>query len=184
MKQVHVTGGNRWKEAILKRLGLSTMGKGPHVKVGILSGATYSQDHNEYFATEKKFKNGNTRRVRKERKKVRTNLPTIAEVAFWNEYGTKTAPARPFFRNTDAAKRKEWVRDVKQSIKDGLTLQEALDNVGKNMAMDIVETIKAGVNPPLADFTINQRWANKIQGTTPLMASREMAKAISHEVTP
>ena len=52
---------------------------------------------------------------------------SVAQVAFWNEYGTARTPARPFFRNTIAERKTEWARlagkfmqanggDVRQSL--------------------------------------------------------------------
>ncbi len=32
----------------------------------------------------------------------------VAQAAFWAEYGTKSAPPRPFFRNMIATRSKEW----------------------------------------------------------------------------
>ena len=34
---------------------------------------------------------------------------SVAQVAFWNEYGTATIPPRPFFRNTIAQHKDEWL---------------------------------------------------------------------------
>ena len=54
---------------------------------------------------------------------------SVAQVAFWNEYGTANIPPRPFFRNTIAERKTEWARlagkfmqanggDVRQSLSE------------------------------------------------------------------
>lgn len=35
----------------------------------------------------------------------------LPSIAFWNEFGTYTAPARPFFRNTINEYQKQWVKN-------------------------------------------------------------------------
>jgi hypothetical protein len=72
---VKITGGQKLGPA-LKRLA-TRLGTGGSVRVGFLEGRTYPAG-----------KKGKTLNV--------------AQVAFWNEFGTKKAPARPFFRNTVA----------------------------------------------------------------------------------
>lgn len=160
MKQVRVTGGSRWKDAILKRLGLSTMSNGPHVKVGILGGATYSGEEGTEVGE------------------------SVAYVAIKNEFGHGRTPPRPFFRSTIEAKRNDWARDVGRFIKAGLTIDGALNSVGQNMTMDIVSTIKTGDFTPLAAMTIKRKTElGRKNPSAPLQDSMTMIKAISHEVT-
>jgi len=64
---------NKALESLAKKIGTS-----PSVRVGFLEGRTYPAS-----------------------KKGGKPLP-VARVAFWNEFGTQRAPARPFFRNTIA----------------------------------------------------------------------------------
>ena len=45
----------------------------------------------------------------------------VAQVAYWNEYGTTLSPPRPFFRNAIKDKSKEWselYRDTQFKTKD------------------------------------------------------------------
>lgn len=44
--------------------------------------------------------------------KVNKPALNVATVAFWNEFGTRTAPARPFFRNMVKAKSPGWGRSM------------------------------------------------------------------------
>lgn len=72
---VKIKGGDKLGP-VLKRLA-ARLGTGGSVRVGFLEGRTYPAG-----------KKGKTLNV--------------AQVAFWNEFGTKKTPARPFFRNTVA----------------------------------------------------------------------------------
>ncbi len=173
-----VSGGKAWQEYIKKKY-LSQ--KKPQVRVGILDGATYSQDHYQNFMTTKTQKNGKTKRVARQRAKPRQHIPKIIEVAFWNEFGTVRAPQRSFLRTTLQEKSTEWVRTLAKLMKT-MSLQHALESLGNIMVDDVVKKIKSGIGPELAPFTLEQRKANKISGKTPLMASREMITALDFNV--
>jgi hypothetical protein len=64
----------------------------------------------------------------------------VAQVAFWNEFGTKFAPARPFFRGMIRAEQDHWGDDLGKHLKDndfnseqalrlmGVEIKDALTN--------------------------------------------------------
>ena len=81
---VTIRGGEKIHAALM-RLGGNT----PGLRGGILEGATYS---GEPGTGEKAGQ-------------------SVATVAFWQEYGTRTnTPPRPFMRNTVAEKKERWAK--------------------------------------------------------------------------
>ena len=69
---------------------------------------------------------------------------TIAEVATYNEYGTRRIPSRPFLAiATD--EHKGWNAEVKVSISNALTpkgsVSDSLNKIGKQMKTDIKNVI-------------------------------------------
>ena len=129
MANVSITGGDKWKKAFEKYQQESEL------KVGILNGATYQGEGNKSQAGQK-----------------------VAEVAYWNEYGTKNAPARPFFRNSIENKKNEWVQLIESEVKRGQSLEQAFNAVGDNITADIMDTIKQGIDPALSEATLANRF--------------------------
>lgn len=95
----------------------------------------------------------------------------IAQVAFWNEFGTATAPARPAFRNMISAKSGEWggelggflraneFRSARALNLMGLTIEDELkDSIGDWPADNapLTQYIK-GFNKGLTDQGSMQR---------------------------
>ncbi len=127
---------------------------GVTVKVGFLEGATYpaTEDNSEPLS--------------------------VAQVAFWNEFGTSKIPARPFMRYTIASKSSEWVSRFAKAISyangDAKT---AAALVGESMTDDIKESIINWQDPPNAAYTIEQKGFNK-----PLIHTGHMKDSVSYEV--
>ena len=82
---------------------------------------------------------------------------SVASVAFWNEYGTKTAPARPFFRDTIKEKKQTWVALATQAIKAGYTVDHMLGLVGAQMMTDVQFSIMTFTTPPNATYTVAKK---------------------------
>lgn len=82
---------------------------------------------------------------------------SVASVAFWNEYGTKTAPPRPFFRDTIKQKKDEWSNLARQGIRVGYSIDKVLGLVGSKMQSDIQLSIMTWKAPPNAAYTIAQK---------------------------
>ena len=69
---------------------------------------------------------------------------SVAQVAFWNEYGTARTPARPFFRNTIAERKTEWARLAGKFMQaNGGDVRQTLGLMGEGVKGQIVETIQA-----------------------------------------
>jgi hypothetical protein len=95
----------------------------------------------------------------------------VAQVAFWNEFGTVTAPARPAFRNMVARESKNWGKMLAAAIKatnyDG---GKALAMLGQSMRDELESEIaqwpadnapstvaRKGFNKGLVDTGVLQR---------------------------
>lgn len=69
----------------------------------------------------------------------------VATVAFWNEYGTRSAPARPFFRNAVAENKEKWRSILLQLLKaTEYDTHSALSMLGEEMMADIRQQIIDG----------------------------------------
>lgn len=103
---------------------------------------------------------------------------SVAQVAYWNEYGTATIPARPFFRNTIADKQDEWADNAASILQhaDG-DVGKALALIGEGVKGDIVETIQNFSEPENAPSTVKKKGFNK-----PLIDTGDLWRAIQSEV--
>lgn len=103
---------------------------------------------------------------------------SVAQVAYWNEYGTATIPARPFFRNTIADKQDEWADNAASILQhtDG-DVGRALALIGEGVKGDIVETIQNFREPENAPSTVKEKGFNK-----PLIDTGDLWRAIQSEV--
>lgn len=100
---------------------------GAHVKVGVLENSKYPDG---------------------------TPVPLVA---FWNEYGTRTAPPRPFFRDTIEQNKKAWSDMTMRGIARGLPVTEILGLVGLQMQTDVQTAIMTFTDPPNADSTVARK---------------------------
>lgn len=100
----------------------------------------------------------------------------VATVAFWNEYGTKIAPPRPFMRTAINDHRAEWIETLKQAVaKYGA--DKAMLQLGEVIKGDIVFNILNWQDPPNAQYTIDKKGFNK-----PLIQSAQMSRSITYEL--
>lgn len=93
----------------------------------------------------------------------------VAQVAFWNEYGTETAPARPFFRNMIRAESPEWGAALGNYLK---STEYDASRALSLMGVDITDELKTSINEWPADnapLTIAIKGFNKSLVHTNLM---------------
>ena len=87
---------------------------------------------------------------------------SVAQVAFWNEYGTATIPPRPFFRNTIAEHKDEWPKQAAEMLEaNGGDVRQALADMGEVVAGQIKMTIQDFREPPNAAATVKQKGFDK-----------------------
>lgn len=155
------------------------LGSGSKVRVGFLEGATYPDGK------------------------------PVALVAAWNEFGTATAPPRPFFRNMIAAKKAEWPKAIAGLLpENSYDVHLTLDQAGFAIAGQLSESITTLMAPELRPITVMLRGmrsndpnlivtgktvgvaarrvaqgkTNYGASTKPLVDSSVMLRAVDHEV--
>jgi hypothetical protein len=134
-KTLEIKGGQKLtaKLAELSR----EIGSGGVVNVGFLEGASYPAGSEN------------------------AGLP-VAQVAFWNEFGTVNAPTRPFFRGMIAQNSPEWGEQLGANIKlAGYNSQRALELQGTVMKDQLVKSIVDTTSPPNAPSTIARKGFDK-----------------------
>ena len=128
------------------------------LRVGFLEGARYTDTHP----------------VRGTKRKPLS----VAQVAFWNEYGTSRTPSRPFFRTAIARESKNWGTKLAAAVKfhnyDG---EAALRTLGQSMRDDIEASIAQWSTPGNAARTIARKGFDK-----PLVDEGTMQRAPDFEI--
>ena len=156
-RTVEITGGKKLTLALQSIQDKIT--RGGVLRVGFLEGARYP--------AAKAGKNG----------KAGAPLP-VAQVAFWNEFGTTRAPARPFFRTTIAKEAAKWGDHLGKALPfyryDG---EKALRAVGQEMRDDIEASIQRWSTPGNAPYTIARKGFDK-----PLISSAVMLRSPDFEI--
>ncbi|CEF54621.1 HK97-gp10 family putative phage morphogenesis protein [Acetobacter ghanensis] len=94
------------------------IGQGAHVRSGFLENATYPDG------------------------------TPVAQVAYWDEYGTKTAPPRPFMRTAIANNKGDWGRLMGAVLKaTGYNVNQALALVGEKITDQVKQEIVSFTAP-------------------------------------
>jgi hypothetical protein len=113
-------------------------------------------------------------------KKGKGGALNVAQVAFWNEFGTVRAPPRPFFRTTIQKQSPTWGNRLGAAVKatnyDG---QKALALLGQSMRDDVESSIAQWASPGNAPSTIARKGFDK-----PLVDTGVMQRAVDYEVKP
>lgn len=164
----HVVGGKKLALA-LKSIEQKITNAGV-LRMGFLEGAKYPQKTNARFL--KAVGSNATPTVQPEL--------SIAQVAFWNEYGTTRAPARPAFRTTIQKYSPQWGdRLGKAVVAANYDGQKALGLLGQSMRDDLESEIAQWTSPGNAPLTIKIKGFDK-----PLVDSGDMQRAPDYEVKP
>lgn len=120
------------------------------VKVGFLEGATYPD----------------------------TGL-SVAQVAFWNEFGTSRSPSRPFFRHMIAEQSPGWgVMAGKAAKFYQYNGTQVLQLMGEKISEQLQQSIVGWKEPPNAQSTIENKGFDK-----PLIHTGHMQNSIGYEVS-
>ena len=169
-------GGGAKLEAELRRISEGCK-RGGILRVGFLSGATYPDKPKAAIkaAYGAKKAKGDQSPVAGS---TAGNTMNVASVAFFQEYGTGTIPARPFFRNMIKEKGKEWGGAIATAlVKSDYDGKQALDVVGAGIAGQLRESIINTNSPALAESTIRRK-----QSAKALVETGHMLASVDHEV--
>lgn len=101
----------------------------------------------------------------------------VAQVAFWQEFGTAKIPMRPFLRNAIAKNTRKWSDSVKTAIISSNDSEKALKVLGEIMRGDIVLSLTNLNTPPNAPSTIKQKGSSN-----PLIDTGLLRSSISWEL--
>jgi len=102
----------------------------------------------------------------------------VAQAAFWNEFGTSRAPARPFFRTAVHAGQGYWGKDLADIAKaTGYDSHKAMSLMGVIIKDAVVQSIVAWSQPPNAKRTVEIKGFNK-----PLIDDGTMQRAVGFQV--
>lgn len=110
---------------------------------------------------------------------------TMAEVATYNEYGTKDIPARPFFapaaRQSRVVMSRMFVQRFQQILLNRTTVSKSLKELSDRQAEWIKERILFNTYArtiPNADFTISKKGFNRPLFETGYMADNVKTKVV------
>ena len=122
------------------------------------------------------------RRVGKGSKQVEETETDIADVAMWNEYGTDTIPARPFFR--DSVKEinsilPAWWKNRLTKIMAGEEAEQSMNELGSMAVGKIQYTILKGSYEPNMPSTIARKGSSH-----PLIDTGRMRQSVHYVVLP
>lgn len=98
----------------------------------------------------------------------------VASVAIWNEFGTRTAPPRPFVRPAIASNGDRWLLHLARGLRRVLNgdlpgVNAVLEALGEEIVKDLKESIMRVWSPPLSPRTVYGRihspnWNNAEKG--------------------
>lgn len=102
----------------------------------------------------------------------------VAQVAFWNEFGTTTIPPRPFFRTMIARESKGWSVLVHRAAKHyDYNGETVLKFMGVKIAEQLQQSIVGWQSPANAPYTVKKKGFNK-----PLIHTAHMQNSVDFEV--
>lgn len=110
---------------------------------------------------------------------------TIAEIAWWNEFGTSTIPERPFLRWT--MKENDYYRGhLKKALFKAMTTRKDpvvwLKKVAMTAAKDMRNMIRNGAFEPNAPATIRKKSTKSGRKAKPLIDTGTLRQSIQWEV--
>lgn len=102
----------------------------------------------------------------------------VAAVAFWQEFGTSTIPARPYFRQMIAAESPTWAPEMAKLAKSaGYDGAQVLALMGEDIKGGLQQSINDLTEPPLSPATIAAKGFSK-----PLIDTGHMLNSITYKV--
>ena len=121
------------------------------------------------------------------------NKATIGQVAFWNEFGTRTIPSRPFMRSSFDTNKAFYNRQIEIMRSEVLsarkTVESSLKKLGFMMRTKIVERIDTAMTwakkkkKALSPSTVKSKEAGALRGPNqPLIDSGKLRSSVDFEV--
>ena len=101
----------------------------------------------------------------------------VAQVAFWNEFGTVRIPPRPFFRGMIAQDSGRWGSLLAGFLRGSYNSVRALRLMGEHIKDELQQSIVRFTTPENAPSTVKRKGFNK-----PLIDTGVMQRAVDYEV--
>ena len=103
---------------------------------------------------------------------------SVAQVAVWNDWGTKRIPPRPFFRTFAKQAHDNAAKRIGKLLKaNDYNAETTLDLLGTFEAGKLKAIINKGMPPPNAPYTIAKKGFDH-----PLLDTGHMRDSVAHEV--
>lgn len=102
----------------------------------------------------------------------------VAQLAFWQEFGTINIPPRPFMRNAIAQNKEKWGDLFSTQLKNGTDAETALNAVGEIARGDVLMSLTSLSSPPLKPSTIAKKGSSN-----PLIDTGHLKNSLSFEVS-
>jgi hypothetical protein len=126
---------------------------------------------------------GNTKR----NKNAPNDPPTVVQVAFWNEFGTKNIPQRPFLKTSFDQNRSflnsEIDKELEAILMGKTTVKKALPSLGFKAKTKVIETIDKALTwaAKLAPSTVKAKSKGALRGPNqPLIDSGRLRSSIDY----
>lgn len=114
--------------------------------------------------------------------------PSVAEVAFWNEFGTKTSPARPYMRSTVDTKKSRidqfGIKQLNMMVRGQITPKQVLDRVGfkiESLVKNRILTARSWADPNKPSTANRKLKGGAARGASPLVESLLLFRSITHQ---
>lgn len=160
--KIEFKGGDKFRRTLKKME--TGLGTAKAVNVGIMADARYPAAY--------------TNRVEHRISPERTTT-SVAQVAFWNHFGTSRAPARPWMQKTVEEKGPGWGESLAYLAKlYNYNAKRMLTSLGTGIRDQMVATLVAWDAPPNAKLTQEIKGFNK-----PLIDEGYLQRAHTFEVT-
>lgn len=106
---------------------------------------------------------------------------TVAEVAFWNEFGTKHIPERSFLRSAIEGKRRQheavFEKIVLSVYAGNMTIEQGLEVFGLHLETSVKKRIDEITDPANAPATIKGKGSSK-----PLVDTKQLQRSIFYKI--
>lgn len=154
------------------------LGKGATVAVGFLESETYPGGTYHFTKARLKQMSPETRQFAQFLRGKKKFAGPVAQVAFWNEFGTKRSPPRPFMRHTVASKSGRWGVALGHALKHtDYDTRTALAMLGEKIQGQMRESIANWTEPA------NSKTTRELKGfNSPLRDSGVMMRAVDYQV--
>lgn len=151
-----ITASLQGGDAVLRHLKTieGKLGTGATVRVGFFESATYPKDEYHFTKARLRAMSPEARKFAQSLQGKKKFSGAVAQVAFWNELGTKKSPPRPFMRHTIASKSPRWGVALGAALRrNHFDARTSLAELGEVIQGQIQTSIQNWTSPPNSKIT-------------------------------